>query len=152
KLTSPFGVLPMPDGSYYISDVDAHVIRLVDTQHVIHRVAGTGTHGYSGDNGPGTQAQLNGPTRMRTGPDGNLYFCDTNNHAVRRLDANGTITTIAGTGRLGYTGDNGPADHAQLNTPYDLRFAPNGDLYVADTGNNVIRRIDGSGTITTVVG
>jgi sugar lactone lactonase YvrE len=151
-LNTPFGVLPDSNGGYYISDVGANVIRYVDAASIIHTVAGNGTSGYSGDGGPATQAQLSGPTRMRFGPDGNLYFCDTNNHAIRRLDHSGVITTMAGTGSPGYSGDNGLATGARLNSPYDLRFAPNGDLYVADTSNNVIRRITTSGTITTVVG
>jgi hypothetical protein len=152
KLTTPFGVLPTNDGGFDLADVDANVVRRVDADGIIHTVAGTGVRGYSGDGGPATLAQLNGPTRLRVGPDGGVYFCDTNNHAVRRIDAAGMITTIAGTGSLGYSGDNGAATAAQLNLPYDLRFAPSGDLYIADNGNSVIRRVDTHGTITTVAG
>jgi len=152
ELTTPFGVLPTDDGGFYVADVDAQVIRYVTPDGVISTVAGNGSRGYSGDGGQATSAELNSPTRMRLDAGGNLYFCDTNNHAVRRVDKSGIITTVAGTGTLGYSGDNGPATAARLNTPYDLRFAPNGDLYVADTGNNVIRRIDHSGVVTTVVG
>ena len=93
-----------------------------------------------------------GPTRLRLDSNGHLFICDTRNHAIRRLDRDGNITTYAGTGDLGYSGDGGPAKLAELNAPYDLIFSPNGDLYVADTGNSVIRRIDGSGMISTVVG
>ena len=152
KLNSPFGVLPDVDGGFYIADVGANVIRYVNRNGVIHTVAGNATRGYSGDGAPALQAQLNGPTRMQFGPDGSLYFCDTNNHVIRHIDANGMITTVAGKGLSGYSGDDGPATQARLNTPYDLRFAPNGDLYIADTSNSVIRRVDHSGTITTVVG
>ncbi len=152
ELTTPFGVYPLNDGSLYIGDIDANVIRFVDSSGTIHTLAGNGTRGYSGDNGPATGAELKNPTRLRVGPDGALYFCDTNNHVIRRVDPSGMITAFAGNGSMGYSGDNGPATAAQFNTPYDLRFAPNGDLYVADTGNNVIRRIDHNGIVTTVAG
>lgn len=152
KLETPFGVLPRADGGFYIADVDAHVVRLVDTSGIIDTIAGTGERGYSGDNGPATQARLAGPSRMALDDDGNLYVCETKNHVVRRIAPDGTITTAFGTGQRGYAGDGGPAGAAQLDTPYDVTFAPNGDAYISDTGNNVIRRVDASGTISTVVG
>lgn len=152
RLSTPFGVLPDAHGGVYISDVDAHVVRYVDAEGIISTVAGTGTRGYSGDGGPATAAELGGPARLQFGPDGALYFCETRNHVIRRLRSDGVLETVAGTGVRGYGGDSGDARAAQFDTPYDLLFAPNGDLYVADTGNNVIRRIDGAGTITTVIG
>ncbi len=155
ELSTPFGVLPDALGGLYISDVDAHVVRYVDAAGIITRVAGTGTGvgGYGGDGGPATAAQLNGPSRLQFGPDGAVYFCETRNHVIRRLRADGTIDTVAGVGgKRGYDGDGGPALQATFDTPYDLLFAPNGDLYVADSGNNVIRRIDTSGAISTVIG
>jgi len=152
ELSTPFGVMPDAIGGFYVSDADAHVVRYIDPAGIIHTAAGTGERGYSGDGGPGNEAQLAGPSRMRFGPDGALYFCETRNHVVRRLRADGTIDTFAGTGERGYTGDGGLATAATFNGPYDLRFAPGGDLYVADTGNNVIRRIDAAGIVTTVVG
>ncbi|MGE0519987.1 MAG: hypothetical protein AB7N53_03975 [Candidatus Binatia bacterium] len=152
QLSTPFGVLPDTTGGFYISDVDAHVIRYVDAAGIITTVAGTGERGYSGDGGIGTAAQLGGPARLKIGPDGDLYFCETRNHVIRRLRPDGVIATFAGTGERGYSGDGGPASAARFDGPYDLRFGPNGDLYVADTGNNVIRRIDGNGVVTTVVG
>lgn len=151
KLSEPYGVKPDASGGFYISDATANVVRYVDAGAIIHTVAGNGERGYGGDGGPATQAQLDGPTRLQTDVDGDLYFCDTDNHVVRRL-RDGVITTVAGTGQPGYSGDGGPAEQAQLNAPYDLRFSPAGDLYVADTGNNVIRRVDANGVVTTVVG
>jgi serine/threonine-protein kinase len=145
-------VLPTTAGGLYTSDIDANVIRFIDAGGTIRTVAGDGRRGYAGDGGPATQAALNAPTRMRIGPDGALYFCDTDNHVIRRLDQAGVVTTVAGTGIPGYSGDAGPALQAQFNEPYDLRFAANGDLYVADTQNHVIRRIDASGVVNTVVG
>ena len=152
ELSTPFGVLPDAAGGLYISDVDAHVIRYVDASGIIHTAAGTGEKGYAGDGGPATAALLAGPSRLQFGPDGDLYFCEIKNHVVRRLRRDGTIDTVIGTGERGYAGDGGPATAAQLDTPYDVQFAPNGDLYVADTGNNVVRRVDGAGVISTIAG
>jgi len=152
KLSAPYGVLPLDDGSFYFSDIDAHVIRFVDASGTIHTAAGDGTRGYSGDGGPGNQARLNGPTRLSRDADGSIYFCDTNNHVIRRLATDGVITTFAGTGEPGYSGDGGPATAATFRAPHDLRFSPRGDLFVADTENHVIRRIDRDGVVTTVVG
>jgi hypothetical protein len=152
EMSTPFGVLPDGAGGLYISDVDAHVIRHVDPAGIITTAAGTGERGHAGDGGPATAALLAGPSRLQIGPDGALYFCEIRNHVIRRIRLDGTIETVAGTGARGYSGDGGPAGTAQLDTPYDLVFAPSGDLYVADTGNNVIRRIDTTGVITTVAG
>jgi streptogramin lyase len=151
-LSTPFGVLPDANGGLYISDVDANVIRYVDAAQIIHTAAGTGERGWAGDGGPATAALLNGPSRLQFGPDGAVYFCEIKNHVIRRLRPGGIIETVAGTGERGYGGDGGPAVAAQLDTPYDIQFAPNGDLYLADTGNNVIRRIDTAGIISTVAG
>ena len=152
ELTTPFGVAPTNDGGFYITDVDAGVIRYVDPSGTITTVAGSGMRGYDGDKGPALSAKLANPTRVRVDASGNLYFCDTNNNVVRRVDKTGTITTVAGTGTAGYSGDTKAATAAEFKTPYDLRVAPNGDLYIADTGNSVIRRVDHSGIVTTVVG
>ena len=84
-------------------------------------------------------------------PRGRLHICDTRNHRIRRIEPDGLIVTVAGTGVRGYSGDGRPAATAELNSPHDLRFVA-GDLYVADAGNNVVRKIDSTGAITTVVG
>jgi streptogramin lyase len=169
QLSVPSGVEPDGNGGFYVSDTDANVVRWVDPQGIIHTVAGDGTQNccapggldpcppntvscYTGDHGLGTKARLWGPARLKLGPDGALYVCETVNHVVRRLYPDGTIDTFAGNGTRGYSGDNAPATQAQLNGPYDIRFAPSGDAYVADTNNQVIRRIDSHGIITSVVG
>jgi hypothetical protein len=152
RLGTPYGVLPDEAGGFYVSDADFHVVRYVNPEGIIDTVAGTGAPGYSGDGGAAREAELASPARLRIGPDGALYFVETRNHVVRRLAPDGTIGTFAGTGQRGYAGDGGPATEADLNTPYDIRFAPNGDAYVADTANNVIRRIDRDGVISTVAG
>ena len=150
-LAAPFGVLPAAEGGFYISDTEAHVVRHVDAAGIIATVAGTGERGYGGDGGPGAEAQLDSPTRIRADADGQLYICDTRNHRIRRVDLNGVIATFAGTGVRGFSGDGGAAVESELNSPHDLRFTE-GDLYVADAGNNVIRKIDANGVISTVVG
>lgn len=152
KLQTPFGVLPKPGGGFYIADVDAHVVRFVDAGGTIDTVAGTGERGYSGDNGPGKAARLAGPSRMVLDSGRNLYICETKNHVIRRLAPNGIITTAFGTGERGYEGDGGPATAAQFDAPYGITIAPNGDFYIADTGNNVVRRVNAAGVISTVVG
>lgn len=123
-------------------------------QEEISTIAGNGTQGYSGDGGPAIKAQLNQTFGVIVGPDGDIYFCDTGNHAVRKVSRkSGKITTIAGTGKQGYSGDGGPATEAQLFEPYELRFHPSGDLYWVEMKNNLIRRLDGRrNTIHTVAG
>jgi len=157
SMTSPYAVQPTSDGGVYVSDIGAHVIRVVDATGKISTVAGAAgsaniQSGYKGDNGLGTAALLNAPAGMTLDANGELYFCDSDNHVIRHIDGNGIITTFAGTGASGYDGDNEPARQATFTAPSDLLFAPNGDLYVADTGNNVIRRIDRNQIVTTVIG
>src|SRR5215831_10961844 len=92
------------------------------SSQTITNVAGNGTKGFSGDGGSATEAQLNFPTGISRGPDGALYICDTLNHRVRKVALNGIISTIAGTGVGGWSGDGGPATSAKLNEPYEIRF------------------------------
>ena len=116
-------------------------------------IAGTGVAGYSGDGGPATKAQINNPFGVVRGPDGLIYFCEYDGQVIRRIDAKGVITTIVGTGKTGYTGDDGPATKATMNKPHEIRFDLNGDLYFTDMANHVIRRVDmKSGVISTVAG
>ena len=152
RLTAPFGVWPDEHGGLYIADLDAHVIRYVDSNGQITTVAGTGTPGYSGDGGPATQARLNGPARLAQDGFGNLYFVETKNHVLRRVRSDGMIETVAGTGQRGYSGDGGPSRQARFDSPYDLVLAPTGDILVVDTGNSAIRRVGRNGIVTTLVG
>ena len=119
---------------------------------IITTVAGSGLWGYSGDGGLATSAQLFLPFGVAVGPDGSLYIADTNNHRIRRVDPSGIITTVAGSGLWGYSGDGGPATSAQLSGPFGVTVGPDGSLYIADTGNSRIRQVDPSGTIRTVAG
>lgn len=116
-------------------------------------IAGTGTAGTSGDGGPAMQAQLHDPFGIARGPDGALYVCEFNGHVIRRIDDKGLITTIAGNGTPGYSGDGGPAVKAQLNKPHEIRFGPDGALYISDMSTHTIRRVDmQSGVISTFAG
>jgi DNA-binding beta-propeller fold protein YncE len=117
-------------------------------------IAGTGVAGFSGDGGPGVQAQINNPYGLAIGPDGALYFCEIGNHRVRRLDLkSGMISTYAGSGQKGYAGDGGPALSAAMNEPYEVAFDRAGNLYVAEMQNHVVRKVDAkTRTISTVAG
>lgn len=119
----------------------------------IETIAGTGIAGTTGDHGPALSAQVNDPYGVVRGPDGALWFCEHAGHTIRRIAPDGTIHTVAGTGTAGYTGDGGPASAAQFNLPHEIRFDRSGNLVVADTGNNAVRRIDTrTGVITTIAG
>jgi DNA-binding beta-propeller fold protein YncE len=123
------------------------------TGWIIATAVGCGEHGFAGDGGPALAARLAGPFDLAFDPLGNLYFSDTFNHRIRRVDANGIVSTIAGTGAAGYSGDGGPAVAAALNEPYGIAVDRSGTVYVADRHNHCVRRIDGaSGRITTLAG
>jgi TIR domain/SMP-30/Gluconolactonase/LRE-like region len=153
RLTEPNGVAVGPDGSVYIADSEASRVRRVDTNGTITTVAGTGVAGFSGDGGPATEARLSWPSGIAVAldPDGTLHIADTNNNRIRRVDTDGTITTVAGNGEEGSHGDGGPATKASLTAPQGIAFAPDGTLYIADTGNDRVRRMAPNGTITTVL-
>jgi len=136
-------------GDLYIADTDNNRVRKV-SNGVITTVAGNGTRGFSGDNGPATSAQLDGPEGVALDSAGNLYIADTGNSSIRKV-ANGVITTVAGNATYGFSGDNGPATSAQLRYPIAIAVDSAGDIYIADTGNNSIREVT-NGVITTAVG
>ena len=117
-------------------------------------IAGTGKAGFSGDGGAATQAQVNNPYGLTVGPDGALYFCEIGNHRVRRLDLKThIISTVAGSGQKGYSGDGGPALEASLNEPYEVRFDTAGNMFFAEMQNHVVRRVDAkTHVISTVAG
>jgi streptogramin lyase len=151
QLNNPFAVARGPDGYLYICDVDNHRIRRVSKDGIITTFAGSAKRGYSGDGGPATEAALNMPYEMAWDRSGNLYFVEIGSHVVRRVDAkSGIISTVAGTGKAGFSGDGGPANKAQLSQPHSLAFDNAGDLYVCDIINHRIRKIDIiSGSIST---
>jgi sugar lactone lactonase YvrE len=146
-IATPMGLAVGEDGSLYIADCDNHRIRRVSPDGVIMTVAGDGWEGergegrHAGDGGPATRASLNFPADVAPGPDGSLYIADTGNHRIRRVDGTGIITTVAGNGSPGYSGDDGLATRASLNQPAAVAMAADGTLYIADSYNNRIRKV-----------
>ena len=145
-LNVPFGVALDAAGNLYIADSSNNTIRKVDAAtQTITTVAGNYTKGgtYSGDRGPATSAGLNGPHGVAVDAAGNLYIADTFNTALRKVDAaTQTITTAAGTGTPGYSGDGGPATAATLSNFNGIALDATGNIYIADTGDNIIRKVD----------
>lgn len=152
KFHRPYDVAYDSKGNLYVVDEGNHVIRRIDADGIVTTVAGNGTAGYSGDGGPATQAQLNEPYNIAFDAQDRMVIGDSANNVVRRIDENGIITTIAGTGQQGYSGDGGPATGATLNLPQAVMFAADGRLLVGDEHNHAIRAIDADGTITTLIG
>ena len=148
----PTGVAVDGAGNLYIADVGNHRIRKVDSTGTITTFAGTGERGFGGPGGPAVQAQLDAPSGVAVDEAGNLYIADHNNNSIRRVDSTGTITTIAGTEERGFSGDGGPAIQARLSLPYSVAVDSAGNLYIADASNHRIRRVDSTGTITTIAG
>lgn len=140
-------------GNMYVVDSSSQVVRrIAASTGIITTVAGNGTFGYSGDDGPATSAQFKYPAGIAVDGAGNLYIADSFNHAVRMVDAtSGIITTIAGTGVEGFSGDDGPATSAQLSLPMGVVVDGAGAIYIADSNNHRVRKIV-AGEITTVVG
>ena len=152
QLSWPEGVAVDGGGNLFIADTLNRRIRRVDANGTITTLVGTGYIGYSGDGGPAVEAQLFSPEGVAVDGAGNLFIADRDNHRIRRVDANGTITTIAGTGKNGFSGDGGPAIEARLRSPYGMAVDGAGNLYIADRDNHRIRRVDANGTITTFAG
>lgn len=152
-LQSPTDIAVDSVGNIYIADFSNNVIRKVDTMGIINTIAGTSAAGFSGDGGPATNAELNGPYALALDKHGNLFFADGYNHVVRKINAAGVISTIAGDHfTANYTGDGGPATLATLNNPVGVALDDTGNLYIADDHNNVIRKVDTAGIITTFAG
>ena len=152
SLWTPKGVAVDAAGNLYIADSYNHRIRRVTPAGTITTVAGKGTVGYSGDGGPATAAMLGNPRGVAVDAGGSLYIADSYNHRIRRVTPGGAITTVAGNGQYGYSGDGGPATTASLNGPWGLAVDAAGSLYIADYFNNRIRKVTPAGTITTVAG
>lgn len=135
-------------GNVYV--LDSYQVRRIDREGMIATIAGTGDFGYSGDGGPAMAAELEGPTVLELDTNGNLYMA--NIRRVRKIDVAGTITTIAGTGERGFSGDGGPATAAQLDGARSIAVDSVGNIYIADYYNHRVRKIDTSGVITTFAG
>jgi sugar lactone lactonase YvrE len=139
-------------GNVYLSDVSNHRVRRIDRTGIITTIAGTGAPGFNGDQRPATTAQLATPAGITLDAAGNLYIADLGNHRIRRIDRNGIISTYAGNGARGFSGDGGLAMAASFNYPSDVVFDAVGNFYVADVGNYRVRRINPSGITTTFAG
>ncbi|ONH59205.1 hypothetical protein CcI49_17185 [Frankia sp. CcI49] len=151
-LNTPSGIAVGPDGAVYIAGSGNHRIRKVDPSGKVSTVAGTGIGGFSGDDGPATKVMLNYPLGVAVGPGGAVYIADSGNEQVRKVDLSGRISTIAGTDGEGFSGDDGPATEATLNYPHGVAVSGDGAVYIADTGNDRVRKVDLSGRISTIAG
>jgi len=171
ELYNPMGVLADAAGNLYVADTFNNVVRLVTTSGKISTIAGNGygagtggwypggtdgLGGWSGDGGPATEAEMYTPVGMALDSNGNLYIADVQNSAIRKVDASGNMSTVAGVCgdgcTSGYSGDGGPATSAEINYAFGVAVDPAGDFYIADTDNGVIRKVDVNGIITTVAG
>ncbi|MHC1685848.1 MAG: DUF4073 domain-containing protein [Clostridiaceae bacterium] len=153
QLYQPHGVAVDSSGNIYIADRLNYCIRKVDTSGNISTVAGIITEpGYSGDGGAATSAKLNNPIGVAVDSSGNIYIADTYNNRIRKVDTSGNISTVAGEGTRSYSGDGGAATSAKLNRPNGVVVDSSGNIYIADTDNNRIRKVDTSGSISTVAG
>lgn len=150
-ISQPSGVAVDAAGNVYFTDYTNKRIRKVNTQGVISTIAGTGNPLFSGDNGAAISAGID-PFDIAFDRQGNLYVADQFNNRIRKIGSNGTITTVAGTGKGGYAGDGGLATAAQLSSPKGVAIDSAGNLYIADNGNSVVRRVNAGGLITTIAG
>ncbi len=148
----PLGIAADGAGNLYVAECLGARVRKITPAGMIMTVAGNGVSGYGGDGGPAISAQLACPHGVAVDASGTLYIADTGNHRLRKVGPDGTISTIAGNGVQGFSGDGGPAINAQLYSPTSLAMDASGDLFIADTGNNRIREISKGGAISTVAG
>ena len=150
ELNTPQGIAVGPDGTVYIADTGNQRIRSISAGQIA-TIAGTGVSGFSGDNGPAVAAALSTPTALAIDAQGDLLLCDTANQRVRSISA-GVITTIAGTGVQGFSGDGSAATTAELDSPAGVALANNGTIYIADSHNHRLRAITANGFIQTIAG
>ena len=148
----PSGIALDASGNLYVSVGNDNVIRKITPSGVTTTVAGNGAAGFSGDGGAATSATLGGPVGIALDSAGNIYFADNPNNRIRKITTAGTITTMAGVGVAGFSGDGGPATLAQLSGPTGVAIDSSNNIYFSDTNNNRIRKVTPGGVITTVAG
>ncbi len=148
----PYGLALDQRGNIYIADYYNNRIRKIDTGGMITTIVGMGSGAYGGDGHAASNASLNGPTGIAIDSSGNIYIADYLNSRVRKVDASGIITTIAGNGTLGFSGDGGAATDANLQNPIDVAVDRSGNIYIADQGNYRVRKVNTSGLISTIAG
>ncbi len=151
-LEGPSGIAVDPSFGVFVADQFNYRIRRIErgANPLISTVAGNGNQPFAGDGGPALSAKFNNPQGIAVDDLGNFYIADSQNHRVRRISASGTVSTIAGTGDLGFSGDGGAATSAELASPTDIAIGNDGSLYIADKDNNRIRKVSASGVITTI--
>ena len=152
KLNGPIGLAVDAGGNIFITDNGNSRVRKINASGIITTIAGTATYGYSGDNGPATSAELSSPHGIAIDESGNIYLCDPITNCIRKINTAGIITTIAGNGIPGYTGDNGPATAAKLDWPFGVAVDATGNIYFTEWNNNCVRKINAVGIITTIAG
>ena len=152
ELYYPSGITTDMAGNIYVSDGGNNCIRKITAAGIISTFAGNSTAGYGGDGGPATSAELNGPQGIAIDTSGNLYIADISNERVRKVDTAGIITTVAGNGIPGYTGDGIPATSAEMDFPWDVATDRKGNFYISDYNNSRVRKVDTAGMITTIAG
>lgn len=154
QLNFPTGIARGPDGALYVCDTSNHRVRKITPDGKIMTVAGTGEKGWSGDGGPATAAKLSEPYEVRFDHTGNIFWVERLSHSIRRLEAkSGIISTVAGSGAAGFSGDGGPATEAKMNEPHSIGFDKAGNLYICDVKNHRIRKVDmKTGIISTFAG
>ena len=152
SLNFPAGLCLDEIGNLYVADRNNHRVRRIDTSGIITTIAGTGAPDWGGDGGPAVEAHLNYPSDLECDDKGNLYISDRSNNRIRKVNSNGVISTVVGLGLPEFGGDFGPATEAFLKYPFGIDLDKKGNLYIADRGNNRIRKVDPHGIITTVAG
>jgi hypothetical protein len=152
ELYDPYDVFIDKLGNIYIADTYNNRIREINTSGIIFTIAGDGTQGYGGDGGPATAACLNYPHGVYVDNSQNIYISDIGNNAIRKINASGIITTIAGMGVAGFSGDGGQATSAELYNPWSVCTDDTSNIYIADERNQRIRKINSSGIISTYAG
>jgi streptogramin lyase len=142
QVNNPYGVVIGPDRALYFCDLDNQRIRRLDfSTRQVTTIAGNGQRGYRGDGGPAINASLNMPHEIRFDSAGNLYIAERDSHVIRKVDTMGIISTVAGNGVAGFSGDGGPGASAQLRQPHSIVFDKDGSLLICDIGNHRIRRL-----------
>jgi len=151
-IKNPYGIAMDASGNVYIADFTSNLIRKVSTGGIITTVAGNGSGGFTGDGSPATLASLSNPTGVAVDGSGNIYIADQSNNRIRKVNTLGIISTIAGTGGPGYSGDGVLATSAELYNPHDVAVDVSGNVYISDASNYRIRKVNTLGIITTVAG